>query len=137
MAGADLQIDQGDDETIHMAVKSPLQADALPGVTWLATDTDTWGPLNLTGCKLWFNIKTNDGTLVLQKTSEALEGITFTDTPGGKADVEITHSETAALNDVLLNKPLRLEVQIKAANGKITTLKRGTITVLRDRIIAV
>lgn len=137
MAGAVLQIDQGDDELIHMTIKSPLKADAPDQSLWSATDTDTWGPLNLTGSKLWFTIKTNEGVLVLQKTTDALGGITFVDTPGGLADVTIANSETSALDDSLINKGLRLEVQVRASNGKITTLRRGTITILRDRIIAV
>lgn len=136
MSGAVLQIDQGDDETIHMAVKSPLAADAPVGVTWSATDTSTWGPLNITGSKLWFAIKTTDGTVVLIKTTDALGGITITDAPGGLADVAISNADTSALADALTNKSLRLEVQVRSAAGKITTLKRGTITIVRDRIIA-
>lgn len=131
-----LQIDKGDDETLRMAVKSPEEADALPGVVWSADDVSTWGPLNLTGCKLWLHIKTNAGEAVLSKTSEVSEGITITDALGGLAEVAITSAETAALDDGLFNKSLRLEAQVRSSTGRITTLARSTITILRDRITA-
>lgn len=129
-------IDQGDDETFHVVIKSPLQADAPDPDAWDEANTSTWGPLDLTGSKLWFWIKTNAGVTVIEKTTDSGEGISVTDAIGGLADVEIGHAQTAALGDALIGKSLRLEVQVRSATGRITTLKRATITILRDRLIA-
>lgn len=129
------EIDQGDDETLHLAVKSPDPNAAPNGVTWSATDTSTWGPLNLTGCKLWLYIRTNDGSAVISKTTDPGGGITVTDATAGLADVAIDHAETRDLDALLIGKTLRLEVQIRSAAGLITTLKRSTITILRDRLV--
>lgn len=133
MASPTLQIDQGDDEVIHMELKSPLKADAPDQDAWRSDDRSTWGPLDLTGAKLWLTMKTNSGVEVLVKTSDPGEGITVTDAAAGTADVEIAATETASLSDALVGKTLRMDVQVRSATGKITTLRRGTITILRDR----
>lgn len=131
------QIDQGDDETFHMVVKSPLQEDAPDQNAWSETDTSTWGPLSLAGSKLWLWIKTNVGAIVIEKTTDFGGGITVTDEPGGLADVDIAAIETESLDDALIGKSLRLEVQVRSSTGRISTLKRATITILRDRLTAV
>lgn len=136
MASATFNIDQGDDETLHMAVKSPLAADAPVPANFDPDDTSTWGPLNLTGSKLWFWIKAPDGSVLIGKTTDVSGGITVTDPTGGLADIEIGHAETAALAADLVNKALRFEVQVRSSTNRITTLKRATITILKDRLIA-
>ena len=107
---ADITITQGDDEV----------------QSWVIYD-DSGDPLDITGGKLWFTVKTNyiqtdPGELQLTSPSS---GLVLTSAADGEVTMTITNTQSAALTA----QTYVYDIQFKDVNGKITTLETGTLEV--------
>lgn len=84
--------------------------------------------VDLTGGSVRFTASYQvDGTPVFTKTS--VTGIAVTDPAGGLATVSIAAADWAAYTG---KGPLVYDVEVTTAAGKVSTVLKGTITVLQD-----
>lgn len=116
-----LEIDQGDDEVLDIAVKEPDGT-----------------PADISGCKLWFWVKlaasNPDSTALISKSTDPGEGITITNPTGGIAEVTIDRVDTASLPVTQTGRKLAWSLQVLDGASKVSTLAKGSILINRDLI---
>jgi hypothetical protein len=115
-----LAIDQGDDETIDVTVRTKDGALA---------DLDGWA--------LWFYVKRTsvepDATALLEKTE--LDGITvLAPTTGGLAEVIIDQEDTDTLPAADTGRQLYYVLKGEGPDGRRVTLAKGRLVINRDLI---
>jgi hypothetical protein len=103
-------------------------------------DTGRWNlsfSVNLTGAKVWFTAKrawTDADSAAVIALSTDLGGITITDASAGTARLTIPPAATASLTTPPPPSPLTLlyDIQVKEADGSITTVQQGHLLVRAD-----
>lgn len=125
-----IELTRGDDELINFVVRDPN------GVGAEVDDYSTWPLVDLTGCSLWFYIKSSSNLA----DAEALVAKGPTDVVvdpdqsanKGEASVALVPADTASIDRSYLDRQLHYEVQLKDASDKISTVARGRVIIAAD-----
>lgn len=87
-------------------------------------------PVDLTGATLWFTAKRSpadvDADAVFQKSTGS--GISVSDAAGGLARVTVAPTDTSTLSNT--DQTLECDVQLKEADGTVTTVARGQLILI-------
>lgn len=99
------------------------------------TATRAGAPVDLTGADIWCtgkrNLKDADADAVFQK--KIGDGVAIVDADAGEALVTLDPADTASLTK---QTTLYCDVQLVEADGRVTTIASGTLTVELDATVA-
>ena len=120
--------------TILASTQAPIIKNYIRGdsrvlnFTFLQSDGVT--PFNLTGCEVFFTVNANSNNTADNDSSAviALKTSTFSNPASGQASITIPNSVT---QDIAPNT-YYYDVQLKDANGNITSLAQNTFIVIAD-----
>lgn len=127
MVKQDLEVYRGDNETFSITVKRSNTVYPLTSVT------------------IWFTAKNDvldaDASAVIRKDTLGLGGITITDAPAGKFDLNLIPTDTASITVPTTVNPkdrfeyfteLYYDIQLKTGGGAIFTIAEGRLLVKPD-----